>query len=211
MRQSVTHTNKLKVELQNDLTTISKLYPKSHPQTLHLLDKYCKIFFPKTSTSEGSSFAQVDSRPDQKKTKKIKETGEEAEKIKPWIKKYCKDKEWYKCGKKGYWESRGTTVKKEKIEDDKSTKTYIRRSSVKILRRMWRNKQEYSPWSTLSYNNRSRMTMTYPTQKKGINYPIFILTMVMLAKVASNFHSPKRNSNIVLQISPTRLQDITSV
>ena len=80
LRQSGTHTNKMKVELHNDLTTIKKLYPKSYPQTLHLLDKYSKIFLLKTSTSEGSSFAQVDSRPDPKKEiKKVKETVEEAE------------------------------------------------------------------------------------------------------------------------------------
>ena len=35
--------SKLKVDLQNDFTTGNNLYPKSGPQTLHLLDKYSKI------------------------------------------------------------------------------------------------------------------------------------------------------------------------
>jgi hypothetical protein len=57
--QSGAQHGNLKVDLRNDFTTGSNRYPKTRQQTLHLLDKYSKtVFVPKTTSSEGSSFAQ---------------------------------------------------------------------------------------------------------------------------------------------------------
>ena len=58
MRQRVTQNSKMKVDIQNDFTNSNNLYPKSHPQTLHLLEKYSKIVVPKTTTFKGSLFSQ---------------------------------------------------------------------------------------------------------------------------------------------------------
>jgi hypothetical protein len=42
------------VDLRNDFTTGSNQYPKTHQQTLHLLDKYSKtVVVPKMTSSEG--------------------------------------------------------------------------------------------------------------------------------------------------------------
>ena len=60
LRQSRTQHIKLKANLQNNFITGNNLYPKSRPQTLHLLDKYSKIAVPKIPTSEILSFAQGD-------------------------------------------------------------------------------------------------------------------------------------------------------
>ena len=60
LRQSGNQHIKLKVDLQNDFTTGNNLYPKSRPQTLHLLEKYSNIAAPKMTASEGSSFEQGD-------------------------------------------------------------------------------------------------------------------------------------------------------
>ena len=48
----------MKLDLHNDFTTGNNPYPKSCPQTLHLLKKYKKIAAPKIPASKVSSFAQ---------------------------------------------------------------------------------------------------------------------------------------------------------
>jgi hypothetical protein len=58
LRQSATYHANLKVNLQNDYTTGDNHYPKTRQQTLHLLDKYTKTAPPRTTPSEGLSFAQ---------------------------------------------------------------------------------------------------------------------------------------------------------
>jgi hypothetical protein len=63
LSQSGAQHGNLKVDLRNDFTTNSNRYPKTHQQTLHLLDKYSKmVVVPKTTPSEGSSFTQKGSR-----------------------------------------------------------------------------------------------------------------------------------------------------
>jgi hypothetical protein len=55
LHQSGAQHRNLKVDLRNDFTTCSNQYPKTHQQTLHLLDKYSKtVVVPKTTSSEGS-------------------------------------------------------------------------------------------------------------------------------------------------------------
>jgi hypothetical protein len=51
------------VDLRNDFTASSNWYPKTHQQTLHLLNKYSKtVVVPKTTPSKGSSFTQKGGR-----------------------------------------------------------------------------------------------------------------------------------------------------
>jgi hypothetical protein len=58
LRQSGTQHANLKEDLQNGFTTGDNRYPKTRQETLHLLDKYSKNVVPKTTVSEGASFAQ---------------------------------------------------------------------------------------------------------------------------------------------------------
>ena len=80
---------RLKVDIHNYFTTGNNLYPKSRPQTLHLLEKYSKIAAPKMPSSEGSSFAQGD-------VNKANEGRGGRNKIcrddRTYDNKYCKDK-----------------------------------------------------------------------------------------------------------------------
>jgi hypothetical protein len=63
LRQSRAQHGNLKVDLRNDFTTGSNQYPKTRQQMLHLLNKYSKkVVVPKTTSSEGSSFAQKGGR-----------------------------------------------------------------------------------------------------------------------------------------------------
>jgi hypothetical protein len=63
LHQSRAQHGNLKVDLRNNFTTGSNRYPKTHQQMLHLLDKYSKtVVVPKTTSSEGSSFAQKGGR-----------------------------------------------------------------------------------------------------------------------------------------------------
>jgi hypothetical protein len=63
LRQSGAQHGNLKLDLGNDFTAGSNQYPKTRQQMLHLLDKYSKtVVVPKTTSSEGSSFAQKGGR-----------------------------------------------------------------------------------------------------------------------------------------------------
>jgi hypothetical protein len=63
LHQSGAQHSNLKVDLRNDFTASSNRYPKTRQQMLHLLDKYSKtVVVPKTTSSEGSSFAQKGGR-----------------------------------------------------------------------------------------------------------------------------------------------------
>jgi hypothetical protein len=92
LRQSGLHHGNLKVDLQNDFTTGDNRYPKNRQQTLHLLDKYSKTAMPKTTPSERMSFVQRGGRG----------RGAGKGKGKPFDKECWKDKECFKCYKKGH-------------------------------------------------------------------------------------------------------------
>jgi hypothetical protein len=63
LHQSGAQHGNLKVDLRNYFTTGSNQYPKTRQQMLHLLDRYSKtVVVPKTTSSEGSSFAQKGGR-----------------------------------------------------------------------------------------------------------------------------------------------------
>ena len=121
LKQSGTQHGNLKVDLKNDFTTGDNRYPKNRQQTLHLLDNYSKQAVPKTTQSEGTSLVQ----------KEDKRKGGGKDKDKTFDKKYWKDKECYKCHKKGHPASHCPSTDDD---DDKSTKsTSSQASSVKKL------------------------------------------------------------------------------
>jgi hypothetical protein len=94
LRQSGAQHGNLKVDLRNDFTTGSNRYPKTRQQTLHLLDKYSKtVVVPKTTSSEGSSFAQKGGRGGR---------GGRGRATITFDKEYWKDKTCFNCGEKGH-------------------------------------------------------------------------------------------------------------
>jgi hypothetical protein len=101
------HSN-LKVDLRNDFITGSNRYPKTHQQTLHLLDKYSKtVVVPKMTSSEGSSFAEKGGRGGR---------GSKSQAIITFDKEYWMDKTCFNCGEKGHPSS--TCTKAAVANDD---------------------------------------------------------------------------------------------
>ena len=128
LRQSGNQHKNLKVDLQNDFTTGDNRYPKTRQQTLHLLDKYSKTVVPTTTQSEGASFAQKGGKGG-KSGGRSKETGTGSNNStqKPYDKEYWKDKECFKCHKKGHPSSHCTT------NDEDAQSRASQASSVKKL------------------------------------------------------------------------------
>jgi hypothetical protein len=94
LRQSGAQQGNLKVDLRNDFTTGSNQYPKTGQQTLHLINKYSKtVVVPKTTSSEGLSFAQKGGRGGR---------GSKGQGTITFDKEYWKDKTCFNCGKKGH-------------------------------------------------------------------------------------------------------------
>ena len=105
--------DKIKSDLSDDFTKGSDNYPVTPQQTLLLLDKYSKK--PTLVTpSEGTSFAQKGKKSDEKKS-----GGDKVE----FDKEFYKDKECFRCGKKGHPKA-ACTVKLTPADDNKkSTKS----------------------------------------------------------------------------------------
>jgi Flp pilus assembly protein TadG len=98
LRQSGTQHSNLKVDLQKDFTTGDNHYPKNRQQTLHLLDKYSKTVVERVTYYEVTSFTQKSGRGDGNRSSNGNRKGRDSS---TYEKKYCKDKECYKCHKKG--------------------------------------------------------------------------------------------------------------
>jgi hypothetical protein len=129
LRQSGTQHGNLKVDLQNDFTTGNNRYPKNRQQTLHLLDKYSKTLMPKMTQSEGTSFVQKGGRGKGNGAGRGNGAGKGNQK--PFDKEYWKDKECYKCKKKGHPSLHRPNA--DDKEDDKSRSSQAK--SVKKLAR----------------------------------------------------------------------------
>jgi hypothetical protein len=111
LRQSGAQRGNLKVDLRNDFTTCSNQYPKTRQQMLHLLDKYSKtVVVPKTTSSEGSSFAQNGGRGGR---------GSKGRATITFDKEYWNDKTCFNCGEKGHPSS--SCMKVAVANDDDST------------------------------------------------------------------------------------------
>jgi hypothetical protein len=98
------------VDLSHDFTTGSNRYPETCQQTLHLLDKYSKtVVVPKTTSSEGSSFALEGGRGGR---------GGKGQATITFDKEYWKDKTCFNCGEKGHPSS--SCTKAAVTNDDES-------------------------------------------------------------------------------------------
>jgi hypothetical protein len=103
------------VDLQNDFTTGDNRYPKNLQQTLHLLDNYSKTVVAKVTHSEGTSFAQKGGRGGGNRSSS---GNGKCHDISTYDKMYWKDKECYKCHKKGHPATH--CPKKPSDDDDRS-------------------------------------------------------------------------------------------
>jgi hypothetical protein len=119
--QSGQHHAKLKKGLKDDFTKGDNRYPKNRQQTLHLLDNYSKTAQPKTTPSEGTSFAQEGG--------KGRNAGKG--KRKSFDKERWKDKECHKCKESGH---PGWACPKEDDDGDAKSQT-SQASSMKKLER----------------------------------------------------------------------------
>jgi hypothetical protein len=113
--KSGTQKGKFKVDLQNDFTTGDNCYPKNRQQTLHLWDKYRKNVVARVTQSEGTSFAQ---KSGQGGGNRGSNGNEKSHDYSTYDKKYLKEKECYKCHKKGHPEMH--CPKKPNDDDDHS-------------------------------------------------------------------------------------------
>ena len=103
---------KIKEDLSNDFTKGEDYYPRDRSQALMMMDHYSKSPTA-VVVSEGTSFAQTG-----KKKKGDKDKPKTTDKDpKEFNKEYWKDKECYRCGKKGH-PATACTVKPLKSEDD---------------------------------------------------------------------------------------------
>jgi hypothetical protein len=127
LRQSGIQHGNLKVDLQNDFTTGDNHYPKNHQQMLHLLDKYSKTVIPKVTQSEGTSFAQKGGRGSGRRYNGNGKVHDSS----TYDKKYCKDKECYKCHRMGHPATRFGKKSNSNDDDDSSAAATV--NSVKKL------------------------------------------------------------------------------
>jgi hypothetical protein len=108
--------NKIKDDLLDDYTKGSDNYPQTRSQALMLMDHYSKI--PSAITTlEGTAFAQ--SGKEKKKVGNKEKKPEVAKDPKDFDQEWWKDKEYYRCGKKGYPAS-ACSVKLLSNNDNKS-------------------------------------------------------------------------------------------
>jgi hypothetical protein len=128
LRQSGTQHSNLKSDLQNDFTTGDNGYPKNCQRTLDLLDKYSKTVVAKVTHSEGTSFAQKGGRGGGNQSSSGNGKCHDSS---TYDKKYWKDKECYKCHKKGH---PATHCPKKPSEGDHSSMASAA-SSVKKLKK----------------------------------------------------------------------------
>jgi hypothetical protein len=116
------------VDLQNNFITGDNRYPKNHQQILHLLDKYSKTVVARVTHSEGTSFAQKSGRGVGNRGSNDNGKGHDSS---TYDKKYWKDKECYKCHKKGH----PATCCPKKPSDDGDRSMASTASSIKKLKK----------------------------------------------------------------------------
>jgi hypothetical protein len=119
------------VDLRNDFTTGNNRYPKNCHQTLHLLDKYSRTVVARVTQSEGTSFVQRSGRGGGRGGGRGSNGNGKSHDSSAYDKKYWKDRECYKCHKKGHPATH--CPKKPNEDDDRSLA--ITYSSAKKLKK----------------------------------------------------------------------------
>ncbi len=109
--------DKIKDDLLDDYTKGSDKYPQRPLQALMLMDHYSKTPTAIT-TSEGTAFVQSGKM--RKKGDKDAVKSKAAKDPKDYDREWWKDKEYYRCGKKGH-PAAACTVKPPSDDDDKSS------------------------------------------------------------------------------------------
>jgi hypothetical protein len=121
----------IKVYFQNDFTTGDNRYPKNLQQTFHILDKYSKTVFARVTQSGGTSFAQsngIGGGSSSNGSGKIHEP-------RTYYKNYWKDKECYKCHKKGRPETHCPKKPNGSGKDDDDRSLASTASSVRKMKK----------------------------------------------------------------------------
>jgi hypothetical protein len=106
--------DKIKSDLSDDFTKGSDNYPVTPVQTLLLLDKYSKKPTVVAASDEGTAFAQKGKKGEAKK--------DAADKKVEFDKEFYKDKECFRCGKKGHPKA-ACTVKITPADDENKSKS----------------------------------------------------------------------------------------
>jgi hypothetical protein len=122
LKQSGKQHANLKMDLQNDFMTGNNRYPRNRQQTLHLLNKYSKSAVSNMTPSEGASFTQRGKQGQQ---------GGNQNAVDSYDKKFCKNKECFKCHKKGHPALH--FPKKDDDDDDDAKSSASMASSIKKL------------------------------------------------------------------------------
>jgi hypothetical protein len=127
LRQSGNQHGNPKVDLQNDFTTGDNRYPKNRQKTLHLLDNCSKTAVAKVTQSEGTSFAQRSGRGGGRGGRSGNGKSHDN-----FNKEYWKDKNCYKCEKKGHLANK---CPKKSNNDDNKKSVASAASSFKKLKK----------------------------------------------------------------------------
>lgn len=119
LKTSSSRHDKIRGDLSDDYTKGSDNYPQTRSQVLMLMDHYTKM--PTVVTpSEGTAFAQKGTN--NKKGKKDNNKSDTPKDPKDYDKEYWKDRQCYRCGKKGHPAS-ACKIKPLSDDDDKSCKS----------------------------------------------------------------------------------------
>ena len=185
------------MDLQNDFTTGNNLYPKSGPQTLHLLDKYINKAAPNIPASKGSLFSQGDvNKGNGGRLRCNNRSGDD----KTYGKRYWRYKECYKYGEKGHPPSRCTKTKTDKDNDYKSTNTTRSRASVnKIAKDVKKISRGFTTVNTqLQHLKEADSDLSDSENEDEASH--FQMAKINFGKVTSSLQRWTRNSNPTYQV-----------
>jgi hypothetical protein len=192
LRQSGTQHGNLKVDLQNDFTTGDNRYPKNRQQTLHLLDKYSKTVVPKTTPSEGTSFVQKGGKGNKGGAGRGNGGGKGSEK--PFDKEYWKDKECFKCKKKGHPSSH---CDKDDDDTSRASQASVKKLSkdIKSIKKAFTQLQQMKEEdSDMSDSDTSEENSHFQFASNGFQFAQIEREFEpRIAKLFKQTHGPKKN------------------
>jgi hypothetical protein len=132
---------------------------------LYLLDKYSKTVVAKVTHSEGTSFAQKSSRGGRNRSSNVNEKGHDSS---TYDKKYWKDKECYKCHKKGHPATH--RPKNPSDDDDRSTASADARSVKKLKKDIKSIKKAFTTFNTQLAQLKEADTDIYESELEEVSH-----------------------------------------